>query len=141
LNEGRINRNRRPFGERELDFFAKVRAIKGGPPDIERYAELFQSKGAPLSGDITAAYCCLSENTIAQISKALPNVKIVLLVRDPVDRCCSAPNMLVRRGSGRKRSYSVWIALTACFGKRRWQTAPSHLTFGAAGANSCLPRG
>jgi hypothetical protein len=98
LNEARRSRNRRPFGERELDFFAKVRAIKGGPPDIERYAELFQSKGAQLSGDITPAYCYLSENTIGQISKALPDVKIVLLVRDPVDRCWSALNMLVRRG-------------------------------------------
>ena len=98
LNEARTSRDRRPFGERELEFVAKVGAIKGEPADLDKYAELFEGKGEQRSGDITPAYCYLPERTIAQIANAFPDLHIVLLVRDPIDRCWSALNMLVRRG-------------------------------------------
>ena len=51
-----------------------------------------------MSGDITPTYVELTPDDISQIAKALPDVKIILLVRDPVARAASRLSMAYRNG-------------------------------------------
>jgi hypothetical protein len=89
---------RRAFSERDLDFLARAGAIKGTPQDLDKYAELFAPKGELISGDITPGYSRLPENTIRDIAEHFPALKIVLLLRDPIDRIWSQLNMQIRKG-------------------------------------------
>lgn len=90
--------NRRPDDRRDLEFLEEVRAGAGEPLRMDRYAALFRFKEDALSGDITPGYCTLPEERIAQLGAQLPHTKIILLVRDPVDRAWSRICMWFRRG-------------------------------------------
>jgi hypothetical protein len=68
-------------------------------PDLRRYGALFAHKGAALAGDITPAYSILRSGLIRRIMTAFPNLKVVLFVRDPVERFWSAIQMHDRKGS------------------------------------------
>lgn len=63
------------------------------------YASLFQ-RGA-LSGDITAKYCELPEEEIEKISRAFPGLKILITLRDPVEREWSRAKMNLSKKPGR----------------------------------------
>jgi hypothetical protein len=69
----------------------------GRRPDFGGYARLFAGKGACLSGDITPAYSILPAPAVQVITEALPGLKIVFLVRDPVERFWSAVAMHARK--------------------------------------------
>jgi hypothetical protein len=64
--------------------------------DLEHYAQLFATKGALLSGDITPAYSMLNEEVIERIVSHFPNLKVIFLARDPVERAWSQLSMGVR---------------------------------------------
>jgi Sulfotransferase family len=64
--------------------------------DVEEYARLFEAKGPLLSGDITPAYSMLSEELIERIVTRFPDLKVIFLARDPVDRAWSQLSMGVR---------------------------------------------
>ncbi len=62
------------------------------------YAAMFGPAGNLLTGDVTPGYSTLPPTKIAMLANWFPQVKIVLLVRDPVERFWSALCMLWRRG-------------------------------------------
>jgi hypothetical protein len=108
LNNTRHERMRRSLGERELHFLCTAKGLKGAPQDLDRYAELFESKGSLLSGDITPGYSYLPEAMIERISERFPAMKVVLLLRDPIDRSWSQINMHVRQGKLTEAEASDW---------------------------------
>src|SRR6266542_2817241 len=66
--------------------------------DMENYARLFAYKGSRLSGDITPTYSMLNDEIIEQIVSYFPNLKVIFLARDPVERAWSQLSMGVRLG-------------------------------------------
>jgi len=66
--------------------------------DIEWYKKLFSCPPNRISGDITPDYCILGKNVVKLIREKLPNLKIIYIIRNPVDRAWSALKMrYVRR--------------------------------------------
>ena len=54
--------------------------------DLENYARLFQHKGALLSGDVSPAYSKLSDEVIQRVINYFPNIKVIFIARDHVER-------------------------------------------------------
>jgi Sulfotransferase family len=66
--------------------------------DLENYGRLFEWKGMLISGDITPAYSMLSDEIIQEIVSYFPELKVIFLARDPVERAWSQLSMGVRLG-------------------------------------------
>jgi hypothetical protein len=66
--------------------------------DLENYGQLFRHKGALLSGDISPAYSTLNDEIIERVVNHFPNLKVIFLARDPVERAWSQLSMGVRLG-------------------------------------------
>jgi len=96
---GRINlARRRARDERDLRFLEVMETLAQNPDiDLDRYADLFSSKGPLLSGDITPGYSTLESEMIEQIIRRFPEAKITFLARDPVERAWSHLSMWVRQ--------------------------------------------
>ena len=64
------------------------------------YKNLFSGSKDKISGDITPDYCILDKKMIASIYEQYPNLRIIYLIRNPVDRAWSALKMryVKRRG-------------------------------------------
>jgi hypothetical protein len=95
---GRVQRAAAPRcrDERSLRFLQGLASLGVKPHiDLENYARLFASKGALLSGDISPNYSTLSKEVIRQIVSYFPNLKVVFLARDPVERFWSHLSMEV----------------------------------------------
>src|SRR5205823_232521 len=56
----------------------------------------FESKATLLSGDITPAYSIVDTNLIRRVVRYFPELKIIFLARDPVERVWSHVSMQVR---------------------------------------------
>lgn len=82
----------------ELAFFSSHRFDEG----LERYREGFEGwSGEPVVGEATPAYMMWRtgpERTAARIANALPGVRLIALLRDPVERAFSAFIHHMRRG-------------------------------------------
>jgi hypothetical protein len=63
--------------------------------DLENYGRLFEPKGSLLSGDISPNYSTLSSTLIRQIVEYFPNLKVIFIARDPVERFWSHLSMEV----------------------------------------------
>jgi hypothetical protein len=74
---------------RDQQFLERASSLHGKPMDIRAYASMFSMKGDRLTGDVTPAYAALEEDVIAQVAEHLPQVKVILLMRDPVSRTWS----------------------------------------------------
>lgn len=70
------------------------------PRNFAWYKKLFSVPGNKKSGDITPDYCILDKDVIGLIHKKFPKLKIIYLIRNPVDRAWSALKMryIKRRG-------------------------------------------
>lgn len=68
------------------------------PVTRTRYAAMFAPAGDAITGDITPGYSTLPHPKVAMLATWFPRLKIVLLLRDPVERFWSAACMLWRRG-------------------------------------------
>lgn len=66
------------------------------------YASLFQQN--VISGDITAKYCELPEDEIVKISQVFPQLKIIITLRDPIEREWSRAKMNLSKKPGRQLS-------------------------------------
>jgi Sulfotransferase family len=64
--------------------------------DLKGYTQLFSSKGTLLSGDITPGYSLLQDEIIERIIGWFPDLKVIFLARDPVERAWSHLSMWVR---------------------------------------------
>ncbi|HEY1961928.1 MAG TPA: hypothetical protein VGG69_05890 [Rhizomicrobium sp.] len=124
----------RPAGrDPDLAFLKEAAALAGQPRDLEKYAGLFRFKGARLSGDISPGYYDLDGDDIVPIAQRFPRLKIVLMVRDPLERVWSHISMRYREGHfdaallSDANAFSRWFADSevrrACFATqaaRRW---------------------
>jgi hypothetical protein len=71
----------------------------GGTPSPEWYGKLFTPAGDRVSGDITPHYCALGPEAIGEIARDFPDVKLILMLRDPIARDWShAVHFLTRYG-------------------------------------------
>lgn len=69
------------------------------------YARLFrraQTKGF-IAGEVTPAYATLDESVFRRIHRMNGNIKLVFVMRDPVDRVWSAVSNAYKKGKGRAR--------------------------------------
>jgi sulfotransferase family protein len=83
--------------DRDQWFLARLGELSALPyMDLDSYSELFAAKRALLSGDITPAYSMLNDELIGRIVGYFPNLKVIFLARDPVDRAWSQLSMGVR---------------------------------------------
>jgi Sulfotransferase family len=64
--------------------------------DLHGYSRLFEPKAELLSGDITPGYSLLNDELIEQIVSYFPNLKVIFLARDPVERVWSQLSMDIR---------------------------------------------
>jgi Sulfotransferase family len=95
----RTNNSPRCRDERDVCFRESVGRLSARPYfDMESYARLFAYKGSRLSGDITPAYSMLNEEIIERVVCHFPNLKVIFLARDPVERAWSQLSMGVRLG-------------------------------------------
>jgi hypothetical protein len=99
-NEGRFRdwANRTENDPRDLEFLRLVTGNIGQDMDLDFYASLFRFKNDALSGDMTAAYGALTPKLLSELQQRLPQVKIILLVREPVGRAWSHLCMWHRKG-------------------------------------------
>ncbi len=102
------------LSELDLAFLREAESCGGTLRDFQQYASLFRYKGELLSGDISPAYSRLAEDVVQRLAAALPDVKVVFLIRDPIARLWSGLSMLHRQGrfdasmlehTGKFRSY------------------------------------
>jgi len=83
--------------ERDIRFLENINSLSAKPYlDLEHYARLFEPKGPLLSGDISPNYSTLSIEVIRKIVGYFPNLKVIFLARDPVERLWSHLSMEVR---------------------------------------------
>jgi len=82
--------------ECDRHFFESLDSLSAKPyVDLENYGRLFELKGSLLSGDISPNYSTLSSKLIRQIVGYFPNLKVIFLARDPVQRFWSHLSMEV----------------------------------------------
>ncbi len=66
--------------------------------DLDWYRGLFSPAGPRLAGDISPSYFRLSDPQVARVAAALPHAKVLLLLRQPLDRARSQHRFMVNRG-------------------------------------------
>src|SRR6266513_3701722 len=87
----------RPRDTRDVCFLKRARKLSGRSYiDLDSYAQLFEPKGSLLSGDITPAYSMLNDELIERVVSRFPNLKVIFLARDPVERAWSQLSMGIR---------------------------------------------
>jgi hypothetical protein len=95
---GRVQRAASPRcrDERDLRFLENMATLSAKPcMDLEHYARLFEPKGPLLSGDISPNYSTLNDEVIRRTLRYFPNMKVIFLARDPVERVWSHLSMEV----------------------------------------------
>lgn len=79
----------------------RIACFQRWPSLYFRYFQGLLKHGKTLTGDITPSYSCLAPDDLrgiaARFAKLDIRVKVVFLMRDPVDRCWSAARMKSRR--------------------------------------------
>lgn len=65
------------------------------------YKGLFRPIKGQICGEVTPAYAMLNPDTIAHIAKFSPDLKLIYLLRNPIDRIWSQMNMFRRRSDTR----------------------------------------
>jgi len=82
--------------ERDLQFLERLQSLSAEPGiDLENYGRLFEPKASLLSGDISPNYSTLSKEIIRRVVGYFPNLKVIFLARDPVERVWSHLSMEV----------------------------------------------
>jgi len=78
---------------KELHYFDR----SSGYPDAAWYQAQFAPAGTQLTGEATPIYC-FWPGAIERIAADLPQVKVILILRDPVERAISQHRMELARG-------------------------------------------
>ncbi|MFL6689101.1 MAG: sulfotransferase [Alphaproteobacteria bacterium] len=89
----------RPIDAHDLAFLQLLDSHVGMARNFQHYAALFRFAGGRISGDITPGYSNLDEETIAHIAADFPKMRVIVLIRDPVERVWSQISMKHRRGT------------------------------------------
>src|SRR5213596_3115001 len=99
LNRTRRHQSPRSNDDRDVCFAESIKDLSmQSHIDLDRYGRLFCYKGPLLSGDISPAYSTLSDEIIERVVDHFPNLKVVFLARDPVERAWSQLSMGVQLG-------------------------------------------
>jgi len=108
VNRMRAEDASQPLGDRDLRFmegylqlFKNKPLMKDKPAAMEHYARLFAEKGGRKTGDVTPAYSKLDDDDVKAIVRRFPDVKVVFIAREPVERAWSALGMAARQASSR----------------------------------------
>src|SRR5947199_10641095 len=73
--------------ERDRRFLEQLQSLSAEQGiDLENYGRLFEPKASLLSGDISPNYSTLGNKVIRQVVGYFPNLKVMFLARDPVER-------------------------------------------------------
>jgi hypothetical protein len=88
----------REWDERDIAFLREMASGHKTPLELSAYGQMFRHKGTLLSGDITPHYCDLDEDLVRLLQKQFPELRIVLLVRDPIRRAWSHISQATRHG-------------------------------------------
>lgn len=97
----RVQRAGRPRcrDERDSRFLEQLENLSAeAGVNLKSYGRLFESKTTLLSGDISPNYSTLGDEVIRQIVGYFPNLKVIYLARDPVERVWSHLSMEVHYG-------------------------------------------
>jgi len=99
LNKTRRFHPPRCRDQRDTSFLDSMKNLSGlSYIDLESYGRLFEHKGSLVSGDISPAYSTVSDEIIQRVVNSFPNLKVIFLARDPVERAWSQLSMGVRLG-------------------------------------------
>ncbi len=94
-------RARNPVAERDMGHIARMEDFIEGPVSDEWYGRLFGVAGAgQVCGEFTPDYSKLPEHGIGHVLKLSPDVKLILSLRDPIERCWSQIRMEGKRHGG-----------------------------------------
>lgn len=77
------------------------------------YHSLFHPNDGQMTGDITPTYSVLPEEKIAQVAQLLPTAKLILLLRDPLERIWSHAAMYFSRYGQRGLAAAPQTAIAA----------------------------
>jgi hypothetical protein len=77
------------------------------------YHSLFHPEADQITGDITPSYSVLPEAKIAQVAQLLPTTKLILLLRDPLERIWSHAAMYFSRYGQRGLAATPRAAIVA----------------------------
>jgi hypothetical protein len=97
----RVQRAGRPRrrDERDSRFLEQLENLSAEPGiNLKNYGRLFESTTRLISGDISPNYSTLGEEVVRQIVEYFPNLKVIYLARDPVERLWSHLSMEVNYG-------------------------------------------
>ncbi|HEY1960891.1 MAG TPA: sulfotransferase [Rhizomicrobium sp.] len=86
----------RPLDPRDLTFLEEIYASAGKPRDLDVYIAAFRHKGESKTGDISPGYVMMDGAVAAELCEKLPHLRIVLLLREPLDRAWSHLSMWSR---------------------------------------------
>ena len=89
------------FVESYLELFADKSLMKDKTAAAEVYARLFDEKGDDIAGDVTPAYSKLGDDAARSIVRRFPDLKVVFILREPVERLWSALGMAARQAKSR----------------------------------------
>jgi hypothetical protein len=147
VNRMRAEDASQPLGERDLRFmegylqlFKDKRLMKDKAAAIEYYARLFDEKGERMTGDVTPAYSKLDDDDAAAIVRRFPDVKVVFIAREPVERAWSALGMAARQASSRIKK-PVTPAMVRKFLNRKDVVGRSHPSHTVARWRKIAPEG
>jgi hypothetical protein len=91
---------RSAFGRGTADDLAYAARLAFGRRDWAWYETLFPANGSLISGEVCPGYARLSSDVIDAIAARNPRIKIIYLLRDPIDRAWSALAMHFRKNGG-----------------------------------------
>jgi hypothetical protein len=97
-----IARVRERLRLRRIGDFAWEARYLFGRWDDDWYASLFRGAGGRTMGEITPAYSCLGDRAIDHVHHLMPEARLILLLRDPVERAWSHAKMDLTRASRRR---------------------------------------
>ena len=65
---------------------------------LDTYLRLFPSAFPGVRGEVTPAYSMLDQDDVLRVREALPDIKIIFLIRDPIERAWAQIRMLKLHG-------------------------------------------
>ena len=68
--------------EKFLEYFQSLKSIRNHPFKV--YKDMFSISDTLLTGDISPLYSTLDQSNINSIYSSFPNLKIIVLIRDPL---------------------------------------------------------
>jgi hypothetical protein len=89
-------------------------------PGDRWYASLFPSRPGLVTGEITPNYSALEEDKVDPIAELIPDLKVIFIMRNPIERAWSHAQMeLVRMGHNPTPSEAEFIAHFGAVSSRR----------------------